>query len=63
MDYLMAESELGRVSKDKIAVAINVLLSHLHNIALYESIGVPKEAQIHDAVADALFVLWSGLSP
>lgn len=62
-DYLIAESKLGRVRKDKIAVAVNVLLSHLHNIALYESIGAPKSTQIHHAVADAIAVLWEGLTP
>lgn len=63
MDYLTTESNLGRVRKDKIAVAINVLLSHLHNIALYESIGISESTKIHHAVADALLVLWEGLNP
>jgi AcrR family transcriptional regulator len=63
VDYLTAESKLGRVRKDKIAVAVNVLLSHLHNIALYESIGAPQSTQIDRAVSDAIAVLWEGLTP
>ena len=60
--YLTGESQLGRVRMGSIAVAIDVLLSHLHNIALYEAIGVPK-AKTDRAVADAISVLWNGLAP
>lgn len=62
-EYLMAESQLGRVRQDKIATAVNVLLSHLHNIALYETIGTPQSANLNRTVADAIAVLWSGLAP
>lgn len=62
IDYLTAESRLGRVRKDKIVVAVDILLSHLHNIALYETIGAPK-TEVNQAVADAIAVLWHGLAP
>ncbi|WP_231510310.1 TetR/AcrR family transcriptional regulator [Fischerella sp. PCC 9605] len=61
-DYLIGESKLGRVSKGNVAIAIDVLLSHLHNIALYETIGAPK-TNVDRAVADAISVLWEGLAP
>lgn len=62
-DYLISESKLGRVRKGNIVIiAVNVLLSHLHNIVLYETIGVPK-TKVEYAVADAIAVLWEGLAP
>lgn len=62
-DYLMAESQLDRVRTGKVAIAVNILLSHLHNIALYETIGTPQSANLKRTVADAIAVLWNGLAP
>jgi AcrR family transcriptional regulator len=62
MDYLMGESKLGRVNTGNVAVAIEILLSHLHHLTLYETIGAPK-TEIGSAVVDAIAVLWDGLAP
>jgi AcrR family transcriptional regulator len=59
LDYLTEEAKLGRVRADKIAVAVSVLLSHLHNITLHECIGTPESL----STADAIAVLWEGLIP
>ncbi|MEA5507398.1 TetR/AcrR family transcriptional regulator [Halotia wernerae UHCC 0503] len=61
-DYLAGESKLGRVYEGNIAIAIDILLSYLHNIALYETIGAPK-TKVDRAVADAISLLWNGLAP
>ena len=61
-NYLTSESKLGRVRTINSAIAANVLLSHLHNIALYETIGAP-ETKVESAVADAIATLWEGLAP
>lgn len=61
-DYLTGESKLGRVHKGNIAIAIDVLLSHLHNLALYETIGAPK-TKVDRAVAEVVALLWKGLAP
>jgi AcrR family transcriptional regulator len=61
-DYLMGESKLGRVRKGNVAITIDILLSHLHNLALYETIGAPK-TEVQLVVADAISVLWKGLAP
>jgi hypothetical protein len=61
-DYLLGESKLGRVHAGNIAIASDVLLSYLHNIALYETIGAPK-TKVDRAVADAISLLWDGLAP
>ena len=61
-DYLVEESKLGRVRQDNLVVAVNVLLSHLHNIALYEAIDAPK-TNVERNVTDTIFLLWDGLAP
>ncbi|MGB5961393.1 MAG: TetR/AcrR family transcriptional regulator [Coleofasciculaceae cyanobacterium] len=61
-DYLTEESKLGRVKESNITSAIDVLLSYLHNIALYETIGAPK-TKVDHAIADAISLLWDGLAP
>ncbi|MDJ0692157.1 MAG: hypothetical protein QNJ41_27155 [Xenococcaceae cyanobacterium MO_188.B32] len=61
-DYLVGESKLGRVRQDNLVVAVNVLLSHLHNIALYEAIGAPK-TNVDSNVTDTISFLWNGLAP
>lgn len=61
-DYLVEESKLGRVSQNNLVVAVNVLLSHLHNIALYEAIGAPK-TKVDSNVTDTISLLWDGLAP
>lgn len=62
IDYLVEESKLGRVSQNNLVVAVDVLLSHLHNIALYEAIGAP-ETKVDSNVADTVSLLWDGLAP
>ncbi len=61
-EYLTEELKLGRVRKGNIATTIDILLSHLHNIALYEAIGAPK-TKADCAIADTIAVLWFALAP
>ncbi len=62
IDYLVEESKLGRVSQNNFVVTVNVLLSYLHNIALYEAIGAPK-TRVDSNVAETISLLWGGLAP
>ncbi|MBE9116064.1 TetR/AcrR family transcriptional regulator [Lusitaniella coriacea LEGE 07157] len=62
IDYLTGESKLGRVRGNNSAIAVDVLLSYLHNIALYETLDAPQ-AKIERSVADAIALLWDGLAP
>jgi AcrR family transcriptional regulator len=63
LSYLTAEAELGRVRKDKLEIAVEVLLSHLHNIALHETIGAVQSPKTNRAVTEAISLLWTGLAP
>ncbi len=60
--YLVEESKLGRVSQNNLKAAVNLLLSHLHNIAFYEAIGAPK-TNVDSDVADTISLIWNGLAP
>lgn len=61
-DYLNAEIELGRVRKDSVGAAA-ILLSHLHNLALSETIGLHQPIDADCAVSETIAILWKGLSP
>ena len=61
--YLNAEADLGRIRKDNVAAAAAVLLSHLHNLALSETIGSHQFIDTERAVSDAIAALWEGLTP
>ncbi len=61
--YLNAEADLGRIRKDNVAAAAAVLLSHLHNLALSETIGSDQFIDTERAVSEAIAVLWEGLTP
>ena len=61
-EYLDAEAELGRICKDNVAAA-TILLSHLHNLALSETIGLHQPIDTDRAVSDAIEALWKGLVP
>ncbi|AFY70006.1 transcriptional regulator, TetR family [Thalassoporum mexicanum PCC 7367] len=62
MEYLNAEADLGRICKGNVAAAA-ILISHLHNLALSETIGSHQPIDTECAIADAIEVLWKGLSP
>lgn len=62
-NYLNAEASLDRIGKDHAAAAATVLLSHLHNLALSETIGLHQPIETEDAIADAIAALWEGLAP
>jgi AcrR family transcriptional regulator len=62
INYLVEESKIGRVSQNNFVAAVDVLLSHLHNIALYEAIGAPT-TKIDNNVTDTISLLWDGLAP
>lgn len=61
--YLNAEADLGRIRRNNVAAAAAVLLSHLHNLVLSETIGSHQSTDTDQAVSDAIAVLWEGLSP
>lgn len=60
--YLINEAELGRIRKDSVGVAA-ILLSHLHNLALSETIGLHQSRDTECAISDAISALWEGLAP
>jgi AcrR family transcriptional regulator len=62
-DYLNAEADLERICTDNAAVTAAVLLSHLHNLVLSETIGVHQPIDTDRAISDAISVLWKGLEP
>lgn len=62
-EYLNAESELGRIQREDVAVTASILLSHLHNLALSENIGVHQPIETERAISDAIEALWKGLAP
>ena len=49
------------VAKD--TVTATVLLSHLHNLVLSETIGAHQPIDTDRAISDAIAVLWNGLAP
>lgn len=62
-EYLSAEAMLERICKDNAAAAATVLLSHLHNLALSETIGLQQPVDTEGAISDAIAALWEGLAP
>ncbi|NEP57330.1 MAG: TetR/AcrR family transcriptional regulator [Symploca sp. SIO2G7] len=63
VEYLTAEAKLGRIQQENIASTAAILLSHLHNIALSESIGSHQPIDTEDAISDSIKALWKGLAP
>lgn len=61
-EYLNAEAELGRICPDNQTAAA-ILLSHLHNLALSENIGLHRSIDTDLAIAEAIESLWQGLAP
>jgi AcrR family transcriptional regulator len=61
--YLNAEADLGRVRQEGVATAAEVLLSHLHNLALSETIGAHQSRDTEHAIFDAIALLWQGVKP
>lgn len=61
--YLSAEADLGRIHPDRIAAAVSVLFSYLHNLVLSETIGVHRPTDTDRAISEAIGVLWQGLEP
>ena len=60
-EYLDAEAKLGRCQNNEAAAAI--LLSHLHNLALSENIGLHGSSDTDRAITKAIESLWKGLAP
>lgn len=58
-EYLNAEAKLGRCQNNE-AVA-EILLSHLHNLALSENIGLHGSSDTDRAITEAIESLWKGL--
>lgn len=63
IEYLNAESELGRINRDSVPATASILFSHLHNLALSESIGAHQAIDTERAISDAIAALWKGLAP
>ncbi len=61
--YLEAEATLGRIRTDIIAPTVAVLLSHLHNLALSETIGAHHPTDTERGIDEAIALLWQGISP
>ena len=61
--YLNAEADLARIQPDRRSMAASVLLSHLHNLALSETIEARRSADTEHAISEAISVLWQGLEP
>ena len=60
--YLVAEAEIGRIRRGQVEIAVAVLLSYLHHLAMSETINAhPRSGQ--GTVADAIKALWQGLDP
>ena len=62
-EYLNAEANLERIRKDKVSVAAAVLLSHLHNLVLSETIGAHQPIDSDRTISDVIAVLWKGIAP
>lgn len=62
-EYLTAEATLERIDKDNVAAAAAVLLSHLHNLALSETIGLHQPTETEGIISEAIAALWEGLAP
>lgn len=60
--YLSAEAELGRIHPYHVGAA-GILLSHLHNMALSETIGLHQAVDTESAISETIAVLWTGLVP
>lgn len=63
IEYLNAESELGRINRDNVPTTASILFSHLHNLALSENIGAHQPIDTERAISDAIAALWKGLAP
>jgi AcrR family transcriptional regulator len=63
MAYLNAEADLGRIRQEGVATAAEILLSHLHNLALSETIGAHQSRDTERAISDAIALLWQGVKP
>ena len=63
VEYLDREAALGRINGDSTLATAALLLSHLHHIALSQNIGTHPPTEVESAVADAIHVLWRGITP
>jgi AcrR family transcriptional regulator len=63
MWYLHGEAKHGHVSKASCEAAAHLLVSSLHGIALFESIGFHREALPKAGVTPLVDALWQGLRP
>ncbi|MBE9060287.1 TetR/AcrR family transcriptional regulator [cf. Phormidesmis sp. LEGE 11477] len=61
-EYLHAEAEIGRIRRSQVEIAVAVLLSYLHHLAMAETIGAHKEST-QGTISDAIEALWQGLCP
>lgn len=63
LDYLSAEAMLRRICPESIEATTDVLISHLHHLALSATIGGQVSTDIPKAIAEAINLMWRGLAP
>lgn len=61
--YLASEAEAGRVGKVDFETVAGVLVSHIHNVAMMDSLSGREIAEARVEVSKAVEVLWTGLAP
>lgn len=61
-EYLMAEAEIGRIRRSQVEIAVAILLSYLHHLAMSETIGA-HQGSAKATITDAINALWQGLEP
>jgi AcrR family transcriptional regulator len=62
-DYLHAEVELGRIRQEGVVTVAAILFSHLHHLALSETIGSHQSSDTERAISEAIALLWKGIEP
>ncbi|MBE9032631.1 TetR/AcrR family transcriptional regulator [filamentous cyanobacterium LEGE 11480] len=62
-EYLRAEAALGRIQPADIPATVEILRSHLHHLAMSETIGAHQTNETKKAIQAAVKLLWQGLAP
>lgn len=62
-EHLIAERHAGRIGIDSPHATAYLIVSILHNVALFDALEGPSSATSEGAVRDLIEILWSGLGP
>ncbi|MFK8185445.1 MAG: TetR/AcrR family transcriptional regulator [Phormidesmis sp.] len=60
--YLYAEAEIGRIRSSQVEIAVSILLSYLHHLAMSETIDAHQK-KVKGDIPGAIGALWQGLEP